>query len=110
MNEGMFYVNGSGAVASRLHRRVVTNENALALSINKWEFIVWYIEGGFDPSLVDCGGWPTCALCLNFRTCGKCPIGMDGYWACTGTPYELFAQSPTLENARAELEFLKSFA
>ena len=108
MSKKIFIVDEIGRLEANFYNLRITDKNALKLSILKWEFIVWYIEGGFDPSLVNCGGWPTCALCLKFRLCSKCPVGRAGFLKCNNTPHELFEQSPTLKNAKAELEFLKS--
>jgi hypothetical protein len=81
----------------------VTEENALDLSIQKWERMDSVANGK-----IHAGGMATCALCslYNRLTFCKdtCPIkrrtGQDG---CDGAPHKEF---PTKEQAREMKEFL----
>jgi len=66
---------------------------ALNLSIQKWEYIVWmYTEGpGKDlPIAVIDGGSRTCALCKMYidEGCSTCPVMRETRMnTCKGTPY-----------------------
>jgi len=74
-----------------------TDEEALELSVEKWEFIVAALSAeGSSGDLLD-NGWYTCGLCMHYGTlyydgrvdCGTgCPVAVytgDNY--CDGTPY-----------------------
>lgn len=83
---------------------------ALRGSIAKWEAIV--SGTGTDE------GAENCALCRLFHTdyredgglgCHGCPVrARTGRPLCMGSPYDDCHESPTEEQAQAELDFLKS--
>lgn len=86
----------------------VTKENALELSIKKWELIVK------DKSIYE-GGKFTCALCWKYnkdsskRPCQGCPVHEEtGQDVCVGTPYFTFSRTASERDAQDELDFLKS--
>lgn len=88
---------------------------ALELAIEKWQFIVTYLEQNPEHT-VHCGNGRTCALChqINFaRGCTGCIVAQTmGEAGCVGTPWEDFAgmtddADSQIEAAREELEFLK---
>ena len=104
---------------------VVTPENALSLSIEKWEVIVAWAEasaplGEKDHDLVDLviDSPGTCGLCRMYvgDKCVDCPVALhSGNKYCLGTPYEDFDEArddgdgkKALEAAKEELEFLRS--
>jgi hypothetical protein len=85
--------------------RLRKGEGALELSIQKWEDIV---NGKGENE-----GLSNCALCKLYYGsvwgfhCHNCPImKRAGLPFCRGTPYKRF---PTLDEAKKELNFLKSF-
>ncbi len=94
----------------------VTDVNeALKLSIHKWDTIRDYLKIGYrvhgstDSS--------TCALCMMFNNgnadavtnCAGCPVkAKTGYSYCRDSPFMEFCKDPTWENAEAELHFLES--
>lgn len=97
---------------------VPTNqEEALKLSIEKWEFIVNWVDTN-KLYLYD-GNTDTCALCsLYLRmpdACIGCPVmESTGRRFCYGTPYVQYGSAydkstrKALEAATQELKFLKS--
>ena len=98
-------------------------EEALDISIAKWEYIVeHYYEfdtDRYDGSFQD-GGPDTCGLCMMFfydRDCDGCPVmEATGKPCCYDTPYNEHADATyekelteeTRRIARKELDFLKS--
>ena len=90
-----------------------SNPDALAGSIDKWEWIVARLNLYPDSRVVD-GGRLTCQLCdVHFaKSCRGCVIFRDtGKEGCKGTPYEEFARKPPdIQRvvAEAELKYLKS--
>jgi len=92
----------------------MTVDQALDLSIEKWETIVKHIEE--HGITVECGGRHTCALCGMFwlPMCEGCPIHAEtGQHGCVSTPYDDYDSwcgsdsDENLEHAKAELKFLK---
>ncbi len=101
------------------------NDDLLALSIQKWEAIVGFLqEGGWVDHD---GGMSTCGLCAKYHqqreTCKGCPVReVTGWPGCVGTPYEVWDMiqrrtdtKPTAADlnvkllvAERELAFLKS--
>ena len=82
---------------------------ALKGSIRKWEAIV-------AGTGVDWGGH-NCPLCQLFSChcdegdyyCYGCPVMLKtGHDDCTTTPYHAYRNHNSIENAQAELDFLKS--
>lgn len=89
---------------------------ALRGSIAKWEGIV--------AGTASDGGTDNCSLCQLFHSdffsedeldegerecCLGCPVfNVTGKRGCQGTPYDDYSDKGTLENAQAELDFLKS--
>lgn len=88
-------------------------EQALELSIVKWETMLQGYKD--DPSLIHInnqGTW-TCALCrLYGAKCDGCPVDVAGYRQCKGTPYEGHVATENrvaaMKFAEKEIEFLKS--
>lgn len=88
-----------------------TEEEALALSIEKWEFIC---EQGDD---VNEGGYNTCGLCMRHEYCSGCPIAtFTGEHSCLETPYDDYGYATgtgraghagRVAAAKREVEFLK---
>ena len=91
------------------HEFLPTPENALDLSIAKWEFILNYLETVGIP-LQD-GANETCGLCCAYYICVSCLVRHAGYKGCMDTPYEDYLDAETLEEhitaAKAEITFLK---
>ena len=101
-----------------------TDEEALTLSVEKWEFIVAALSAeGSGGDLLD-NGPNTCGLCMRHGTvccvgrpyCENCPIGIytgDNY--CGGTPYPDYSDAidtddnkgALLAAATREVAFLK---
>jgi hypothetical protein len=87
----------------------------LEWAIQKWKYIVKiFEEEGIDGDKFQDRGYQTCALCQRFKTsndngeCFGCPVRERvGVTGCGFTPYETFSEVSTVENARAELEFLE---
>lgn len=77
---------------------------AFDISIAKWEFLK-------ENPGVDDGSCHTCGLCMYFLHCGPCPISIEGYNGCNGTPYEEYIQEDTNNRRKIraieEIEFLK---
>lgn len=78
----------------------VTASNALDHSIDKWEFMVaWLEQNPYD--LLGDGADDSCALCISTRSqaeplfdCGQCLIYHNtGRTCCDGTPYVEYARS-----------------
>lgn len=85
-----------------------SESDQLELSIAKWKFIVKVKEAGEHIS--HCGGTNTCALCVGCHPCSDCIVMMRGGGepGCNNTPFEKWRYDRSLENAKAELEFLES--
>lgn len=94
-------------------------EEAINLSVNKWQFVVESLES--STSLVNDGGWTTCALCQiydrgNHERCYGCPVvERTGLPGCENTPYREYREAlkrgdrtAALDAARREVEFLQS--
>lgn len=93
------------------------HENALELSIQKWETIVAALAAG--QHVTSSGGQDTCALCQlpgGWREgCGGCPVSRAGWATCRnyeylGWSYALVHKLDVdglLEAAEAELNFLR---
>jgi len=102
-------------------RRLKNGEDALDISISKWEDIIEYLESSKRISFRKInsleGGIKNCALCeIHWENrCATCPIAkftQKPY--CRGTPYTGFSAVKTLlhkekllEYAKDELSFLK---
>jgi len=97
-----------------------TEENALEVSIAKWEVVAGFYED-YDDEILDCGGWFTCAFCLVYgqklgKCCADCPIAeVTGYDFCYETPYDDYVCAIDADNPWAahqaaieELAFLRS--
>lgn len=90
------------------------NLGAMNASIAKWQAIVnWHALDADNPR-PDGVGWVSCALCqlyLHGAACADCPVyDHTGYPYCQQTPFEAYSDDPSLENAQAELDFLKQVA
>lgn len=91
----------------------IPNEEALAMSIEKWKAIVRFKRENPRVFLnTDCVN--TCPLCLKFyrhwedNCCEDCPIyDFTGQQYCDGTPYKA-PWDLTLADAEAEVAFLES--
>ena len=101
-----------------------TDEEALTLSVEKWEFIVAALSAeGSGGDLLDNGG-RTCGLCMHYGTsyydgrvdCAGCPVAVytnDEF--CKGTPYHDYSdaidtddnEGALLDAATREVAFLK---
>ena len=97
-----------------------TEENALEMSIAKWEAVIGFYEGHSDEVL-DCGGRFTCAFCLVYnQKLGKCCVDcliaeVMGWDFCYETPYDSYVEAMDADNPWAahqaaieELAFLRS--
>lgn len=78
---------------------------ALKGSIRHWEQVATDLTQPTGPM--------SCALCHLFyfdgNRCVGCPVfEKTGAPTCRSSPYETFIGNPTVENAQAELRFLKS--
>lgn len=86
-------------------------EDPLALSIEKWRFIVEILREQPGTDVMG-GGTGTCALCAKHRDlgCMGCPVTKTtGHPGCAGSPYQReWCISGDLAAAQAELEFLQS--
>lgn len=102
-----------GEAVDRMKDLKLTEEQALEMSIQKWEAIERFIEQGEE--VLDDNGYHTCALCslyLKKFNCKGCPVKeYTVYGGCDGTPYEeivpYLGDPMLLELASEELEFLK---
>ena len=96
--------------------KVMTKDQAILFSIEKWKAIAQFVESGAYPRD---GGLPTCALCVKFHfddtiPCSACPImEATGLPTCDGTPYDDYNvarddhnRTGMLEAAYAEIQFL----
>jgi len=92
----------------------VTEENALNLAIEKWEFILAQHKNGV-PEISGVGSY-SCALCRLYNYgpfyCDGCPIACKtGRIFCDNTPYSNYLKAETLEGrikyAEEEIVFLK---
>jgi len=97
-----------GCLVANFSGIMITEENALPLSIAKWEVICEELEGG---ELVEEHGRRTCACCKLYdgvTGCPDCPIGDK----CLDSPYVDYIGARTLYDAMKaahdEVEFLKS--
>ena len=123
MSDQLFYIDGNYKLQRTEDFPEVTEENALDLSIAKWEAIVQIIEE--EQVKVREQGHSTCALCQLHRMdlnttpfwdeyeCGKCVVySRVGEESCEGTPYNEFTDADTpqeqLVAAIKQVEFLKS--
>lgn len=78
----------------------ITDEDALELSILKWDLI----EAGLAYNEVS----DNCALCLTHPECKNCPVREDTGWdSCSETPYQEYTWNHSSENARAEADYLR---
>lgn len=92
----------------------MTKEEAIELSIFKWELIVEYngLSLGnvwYHPALANLKH--SCGLCEKYRVgldCGSCPFIIDGK-RCTDTdhPWENWYENNSRENAKIVLDELK---
>lgn len=95
----------------------MSTEEALRLSIEKWEFFKANIEQ--YPHLMDGGVW-SCALCGLFYYDGRggfctgCPISeKTGDTHCQGSPYDAIVyryenhEAVTLDEVQKEIDFLE---
>ena len=90
--------------------RLEKGEDALELSIEKWQDIV---DGKGEDE-----GTANCALCYLYASelCEDCPVSekTEGYIDCIGTPYDDYSEVRNApeqirkQQAIKELEFLKS--
>lgn len=112
----MFYV-GTTKYAYILRGR--SDASSLEGAIEKWQFIVdWLLDNPGKTLLDDASR--TCELCHEYGTysnlsdgkrwaCNGCPVAnFTGYADCRGTPYDLYHDNPSLDNAMLELEFLQA--
>jgi hypothetical protein len=82
-------VNGQVRFTGKLP---VSNAEAIALSIAKWDFIYANVEK-LDFRFAPDGGWQTCGLCMLHNhaeddTCLRCPVQLTtGELFCKHTPY-----------------------
>lgn len=102
-----------------LDSKAVCPENALEISIAKWEAVVAFYEE-YPDGLLECGGRFTCALCLvhlyKKERCKGCPVeAATGEDCCAYTPYDDYvsaidndAPDEAYEMAKRELAFLQS--
>lgn len=95
----------------------VTRENALDLSIAKWQAIVdYYVKHEQDSERRLLSEYDTCALCLLYTppfSCLGCPVqARTGTFQCHNTPYwdhrNAMTPAQALRAARRELAFLQS--
>jgi hypothetical protein len=82
--------NGVGLFVLQYHGEPpATLQEALALSIRKWQIL------SILPVL--CGDEATCGLCLFIDAsnvfCHGCPVNADGHWGCMDTPYEAYSDA-----------------
>lgn len=102
-------------VVGRFPKRM-SKKQALALSIEKWEMMVEYLEKHPATSHVWTDGAETCALCwkyLDGDLCYGCPVAeKTGFSGCESSPYyeywEAHNNKDSLKYAKKELAFLKS--
>jgi hypothetical protein len=116
MSKPEFYVEG-GSLRTQEPLLLKSAEEALEISIRKWEFIVQKIER--DKKAFYDGGAATCGLCRFFDACFRCPVGVKAgmtayvdHSGCFYTPYQhwvgVYGPEDKLVAAKAELEFLVS--
>jgi len=123
MKEYKFYLDDNDRL-NVIPNEVDPNDDLLALSIQKWEAIVGFLEEGKWVSHDN--GMLTCGLCAKYHnqvnTCAGCPVRkVTGWPGCVGTPYEEWdmlcrmntkptavALNVKLVIAEGELAFLKS--
>ena len=103
----MFYVTDESLRVSK--EFCPTEENALDLSIQKWEFILNYLET--EGVIIRNGDSFTCALCMMASNCVECPVKDASYYGCEGTPWEFYIRACDIEEAKVyaqqEIDFLK---
>lgn len=90
---------------SEMLKRLEAGEDALELSIEKWQDIVDGKGKNYDSlNCALCESIPTCKLCIIFKKTGESD--------CEETPYEKYDEAHTTKQrkkyALEELEFLKS--
>ena len=104
-----FFVQES-AVRTKEPLRPESAEEALEMSIVKWQTIVEYMKK--HNSIPLCGKGETCSLCQTAVSCRGCPVyEKTEVKQCLGTPYDDWTGASDFEAAlaaaEAELEFLK---
>ena len=121
--EYLFYAKECTNLVANYHALCVvpelgamTEEEAIELSIQKWESIIYLTERGFKIRAD--GGPSTCGLCALFYHdvhCHGCPIYEEtGLKGCVSTPHEDWEIAvgihcnSGLAQAREEVEFLES--
>lgn len=79
---------------SKEYRLSCKNEiNATKLSIEKWKFVLAYLESNKNTRELDLPSSTTCGLCsysgaVKSARCKKCPVfKKTGMYSCYGTPY-----------------------
>lgn len=91
-------------VSGELQAEFPDEYDPLEASIQKWEYVVEHIN-----EIENDAGVETCGLCEKYSLCNFCPVmEQTGISCCRGTPYMTFHKDKSLENAQAELDFLKS--
>lgn len=101
-----FYIGRDGAVKVDGFPEDMGVHEALEYSIRKWEIVCDH-----HPVVRHDGSNSTCGLCYLYYddSCEGCPVyKATGQDSCLGTPYYYWTRSRLLEDAQAELEFLKS--
>ena len=103
----MFYVENENLRVS--DEFCPTEENALDLSIQKWEFILNYLET--ESVIIYGGNSTTCALCIMHSRCLGCPVKNAGHYGCSNTPWASYSHAWDVEEAKVyaqqEIDFLK---
>lgn len=107
MPQYKFFLNDEGEVGVK-PQLTGDEPDPLALSIQKWQFIVECLEEGKQVS--QDGGIHTCALCRAYHSygCTGCPIfKFTRCSSCNRTPIQMWEMEVcTLAVAKAELYFL----
>jgi len=90
----------------------LTDEQAIAFSIEKWETIAEEHRRLLETRenfIVCSGACKTCALCMKYApSCGGCPIQrVTGMSSCWGTPHHDYELHPSVETAELEAQFLR---
>ena len=88
------------------HELPCDNAALLLIGIQKWEAMVSFVEE--HKYLPSDGGMVTCAPCMVYEKCAKCPA------RCVGSPYDDWWYARDFDDveaglaaAHAEVEFLK---
>lgn len=107
----MYYVRP--ALYTRIYQLfgLSSNEDPLIGSIEKWEFVVDWLERHPGESLDDRQG-STCPLCHAYDDwCLGCPIqAFTGQNQCRGTPYSHYRDTFSLSAAQDVLDLLHEVA